>query len=135
MPQIRLVRAMGSLGFNDATGAVQAADGRWYVIEQAGRVLTFKEGDASATVFLDIRDRVTSGGETGLLGIALSPSFDQNGVFFLNYTTPSPLRTRIASYTSDRLAASTSTHTSARSGRVIGPTLRHNGCRTRLRTR
>ena len=35
----------------------------------------------------------------------------------------------------EHAAASTSTHTSARSGRVTGPTLRHNGCRTRLRTR
>jgi len=91
---------MGGLAFANMTGAVQAPDGRWYVLEQAGRVMTFREGDTRATVFLDIRDHVDFGGEKGLLGIALAPSFGQTGVFFLDYTRPAPLRTEIASFTS-----------------------------------
>src|SRR5205814_3342165 len=75
IPAVQLVRAFGGLSFTEMTGALQAADGRWYVVEQAGRILTFREGDARATVFLDIRDHVTSGGETGLLGLALAPDF------------------------------------------------------------
>ncbi|HEY8732211.1 MAG TPA: hypothetical protein VIN69_09580, partial [Candidatus Limnocylindria bacterium] len=70
IPEVRLVRAMSGLAFNSMTGAFQGPDGRWYVLEQPGRILTFREGDASATVFLDIRDHVEFGGEKGLLGFA-----------------------------------------------------------------
>ena len=105
IPQVRLVRAMGGLSFSSMTGAFQNADGRWYVVEQSGRILTFREGDASATVFLDIRDHVESGGEKGLLGFAFAPDFAQTGVFFVDYTRGGPLRTEIASFTSSGTVA------------------------------
>ena len=87
------------------TGAFQGPDGRWYVLEQPGRILTFREGDASATVFLDIRDHVDFGGEKGLLGFAFAPSFAQTGVFFIDYTRGGPLRTEITSFTSNGVVA------------------------------
>src|SRR2546428_9203597 len=96
---------MGTLTFNQMTGALQGADARWYVVEQPGRILTFREGDAAATVFLDIRDHVQSGGEMGLLGLALAPDFAQSGVFFVDYTRGGPLRTEIASFTSNGVVA------------------------------
>jgi len=105
IPQVRLQRAFGNLAFNSMTGAFQGPDGRWYVLEQPGRILTFREGDASATVFLDIRDHVEFGGEKGLLGFAFAPSFSQNGVFFLDYTRGGPLRTEITSFTSSGTVA------------------------------
>jgi glucose/arabinose dehydrogenase len=101
IPQIKLVRAMSGLAFNSMTGAFQGPDGRWYVLEQPGRILTFRDGDAAATVFLDIRDHVDFGGEKGLLGFAFAPTFAQTGVFFVDYTRPGPLRTEIASFTSN----------------------------------
>ncbi len=116
---------MDALTFANMTAAVQASDGRWYVLEQAGRVMTFREGDPSATVFLDIRDRVTSGGETGLLGIALAPDFDQSGVFFLDYTRGGPLRTQISSFTSDRLVASKASEVVVLE--IAQPYANHNG--------
>jgi glucose/arabinose dehydrogenase len=60
--------------------------GRFYLLEQVGRVLTFSSsGDASATVAIDLRDRVdASAQETGLLGIAFHPR-DATQVF-LSYT-------------------------------------------------
>ena len=93
-------KALGGLTFTQMTGAFQATDGRWYVLEQPGRILTFREGDARATVFVDIRDHVESGGEKGLLGFAFAPDFAQSGVFFVDYTRGGPLRTEIASFTS-----------------------------------
>ena len=96
---------MGGLAFNSMSGLFQALDGRWYVLEQAGRILTFREGDASATLFLDIRDHVESGGEKGLLGFAFAPDFAQSGVFFVDYTRGGPLRTQITSFTSNRVVA------------------------------
>ena len=105
IPQVRLVRAMGGLAFNSMTGAFQGSDGRWYVVEQPGRILTFREGDASATVFLDIRDHVEFGGEKGLLGFAFAADFARTGVFFVDYTRGGPLRTEIASFTSNGTVA------------------------------
>src|SRR5204863_10087098 len=109
IPQIRLARAMGGLAFNSMTGAFQRPDGRWYVLEQPGRILTFRDGDASATVFLDIRDHVESGGEKGLLGFAFAPDFARTGVFFVDYTRGGPLRTQIASFTSNGIVADATT--------------------------
>ena len=101
VPAVRLQRVMSGLAFNQMTGAFQAPDGRWYVLEQVGRIRTFREGDATGTVFLDIRDHVVSGGELGLLGFAMAPDFAQTGVFFVDYTRGNPLRTEIASFTSN----------------------------------
>jgi len=102
---VQLVKALGGLTFNSMTGAFQAPDGRWYVLEQPGRILTFREGDARATVFLDIRDHVEFGGEKGLLGFAFAPDFAQSGIFFLDYTRGGPLRTEITSFTSSNAVA------------------------------
>jgi len=60
--------------------------GRFYVVEQSGVVRTFRKGDRRSSVFVDIRDRVRSGGEMGLLGMAFHPDFPHNGVFYLSYT-------------------------------------------------
>ncbi len=58
------------------------------VVEQAGRIRRVDlYGGTPGAVFLDISERVTSGGETGLLGLALHPDFTRNGRFFVNYTT------------------------------------------------
>ncbi len=60
--------------------------GRFYVVEQGGVVRTLRLGDRRSTVFIDIRDRVRSGGEMGLLGMAFHPDFGRNGIFYLSYT-------------------------------------------------
>jgi uncharacterized repeat protein (TIGR03806 family) len=64
---------------------------RLFVVEQAGRLKVF-DNDASAssaTVFLDITDRVkTNFREQGLLGLAFDPDYATNGFFYLNYTAP-----------------------------------------------
>ena len=69
---------------------VQSAPGdraRLFVVEQAGRIRIVRAGGAvAAAPFLDIVDRVGSGGERGLLGLAFHPGFAQNGRFFVNYT-------------------------------------------------
>ncbi len=61
--------------------------GRLFVLEKGG-VIRIVQGDTlSATPFLDIRDRVASGGyEQGLLGLAFPPNHTETGFFFVNYT-------------------------------------------------
>ncbi|TXK24756.1 T9SS type A sorting domain-containing protein [Pontibacter qinzhouensis] len=71
-----------------------------YAVTQAGIIYTFPEDAAQATastVFLDITQRVTSGGERGLLGLAFHPEYPDNGFFYVNYTT-GDLVTRISRF-------------------------------------
>lgn len=49
--------------------------GRLFVAEQAGRIRIVSDGQLQPAPFLDITDRVTSGGERGLLGVAFPPGF------------------------------------------------------------
>jgi glucose/arabinose dehydrogenase len=54
-------------------------------VEQGGRIRIVRNGVVDATL-LDIRNLVVSGGERGLLGLALHPKFAQNGRIYVNYT-------------------------------------------------
>jgi len=62
-------------------------DARIFVIEQPGRIRIIKDGRLLDAPFLDLTDRVFSGGdEQGLLGLAFHPRFAENGRFFVDYT-------------------------------------------------
>ena len=89
---------------------------RVYVVEQGrglARVMTLQPGDAEATVFLDIDERVLKpGGEEGLTGLAFHPDYAANGRFFVYYTAADPLRTVLSEFArsaDDGLAADPST--------------------------
>ncbi len=60
--------------------------GVFYVVEQRGAVKVFSVNSKRSQLFIDIRDRVKSGGEMGLLGMAFHPEFEKNGRIFLSYT-------------------------------------------------
>lgn len=59
---------------------------RIFIVEQGGRIKILKNGSVLPTPFLNITDRVTGGGERGLLGLAFHPGYQSNGAFFVNYT-------------------------------------------------
>src|SRR5262249_18343373 len=59
---------------------------RLFVVEQGGLVRIVRDGTVLDTPFLDLSDRITSGGERGLLGLAFHPSYASNGRFFVDYT-------------------------------------------------
>ena len=65
-----------------------ARDGtrRLFIVEQAGTIRVTAIGGATHSLFLDIRSRVRSGGEQGLLGLAFHPSYSTNRRFFVHYT-------------------------------------------------
>jgi len=91
-------------GLASPVGLYQAPgdDTRWFVIEQAGRVRVFPNRSDASTLddFIDIRSRVVSGGELGLLGLAFHPNFATNRRVFLSYTTGSaPRVSRISQFT------------------------------------
>jgi glucose/arabinose dehydrogenase len=62
------------------------ADPRLFVIEQPGLVRIVRAGRLLPEPFLDIRDRVRSGGEQGLLSVAFHPRYRENGFFYVDYT-------------------------------------------------
>lgn len=49
-------------------------------------------------IFLDIRKKVLSGGEMGLLGLAFHPDYKRNGSYYVDYTTDNPRRTVISKF-------------------------------------
>jgi glucose/arabinose dehydrogenase len=62
---------------------------RVFVVEQAGRIVVVRGGTPVAQPFLDIRSKVTAGGEQGLLSMAFAPDYAQSGLFYVYYTEKS----------------------------------------------
>jgi uncharacterized repeat protein (TIGR03806 family) len=88
----QLQRAFSSVSFSNPILALQAPgdSSRWFVVEQAGRVLKFPNvASPTASTFIDITSRVASGGELGLLGMAFHPNFPVDRRVFLSYTAGS----------------------------------------------
>jgi aldose sugar dehydrogenase len=73
-------------------------DGRILILEKAGRVLVAGGGLLQTVVALDFRIFVDDGGEKGLLGITLHPTFASTGYLYLYYTTNVP-KNRISRFT------------------------------------
>ena len=59
---------------------------RLFVVEQGGTIRVIQRGRKRARPYLDIRDRVQSGGERGLLSMAFAPGYRQNHRFYVYYT-------------------------------------------------
>jgi glucose/arabinose dehydrogenase len=72
-------------GLRAPTAVTVGPQGRLFVAEQGGRVLTALPGRPPRTL-LDISAHVNSYFERGLLGIALDRKFARNGVLYLLYT-------------------------------------------------
>lgn len=100
--QYTLQNAFPNLSFNNAVFLTHAADStdRIFIVEQAGRIKVFPNSSnaSSAKEYLNITDRVSSGGEKGLLGLAFHPDYETNGYFYVNYTASNPERTVISRF-------------------------------------
>jgi glucose/arabinose dehydrogenase len=79
-------------GFDNPLGITNAGDERLFGIEQFGRIWVIENGEELDEPFLDISDQLPSGvfsggySEQGLLGLAFHPDYQDNGIFFINYT-------------------------------------------------
>jgi glucose/arabinose dehydrogenase len=104
--------------------------GRIFIVEQGGTIRVVQNGVLQAGNFLDLSDKVESGGEKGLLGLAFHPNFAANGRFFVDYTrrdTSGQLQTVIAEY-QDSPPSSNQASTNERIVLVIDqPFDNHNG--------
>ena len=63
-----------------------AGDRRQFIVERAGRIRILQDGQVLALPFLDIRARVATTGEGGLLSMAFHPQYAANGQYFIYYT-------------------------------------------------
>lgn len=93
-----LTEPFSSLTFDTPTGIANAGDGtgRLFVFEQSGRVYEVSSG--AKNLFIDISDKLVSGGERGLLGMAFHPDFESNREFFLHYSGKSDGRTVLSRF-------------------------------------
>jgi glucose/arabinose dehydrogenase len=62
------------------------SNSRQFVVEQGGRIRVIANGVVQATDFLDLRGAITSGGERGLLGMAVAPDYASSRRFYVNFT-------------------------------------------------
>jgi glucose/arabinose dehydrogenase len=102
-PAIQLSKVVAGLSAPTAIIAMPTTgDARLFVVEQAGtiRVVTAQK-NLDATPFLDIKSKVLSGGEMGLLGLAFHPQVADNNYFYINYIDKSR-NTIIARYSITR---------------------------------
>lgn len=76
-------------------------DTRLVVANQSGKVLAFapSAGVSTTRTIVDLASKIVSGGERGLLGLAMDPNFATNRFFYVDYTRTSDGATVIARYT------------------------------------
>ncbi len=104
---------------------------RLFIVEQVGRIRIVQNGVLLPTPFLDITDRVASGGEEGLLGLAFHPNYATNHYFYVDYTHTNTagdtLYTLIERYTTsaDSNVADSASHKLIL--RIVQPYSNHNG--------
>lgn len=118
-----------SLTFDQPVGMFQAPNdsSHWYVIEQGGTVRRFAIANPVAQLVLDLRGRVRSGGEMGLLGMAFHPDFPADPRVFVSYTTGDPLHSRVSSFLSPDAGATLDASSEQIVLEVDQPETNHNG--------
>lgn len=104
-------------------------DSRLFVVEQSGRIRIIDSTGLLVTQpFLNITDRVLSGGERGLLGLAFPSDYLSEGWFYVNYTSRPSGHTRISRF---RVNASNPNQADSSSEEVLltiyQPFSNHNG--------
>ena len=78
-------------GFTQPLFVTPAGDGsgRLFVVEQQGQIRVIEDGTILEEPFLNVSDLISRGSERGLLGLAFHPNFEENGLFYVNYTDTS----------------------------------------------
>jgi glucose/arabinose dehydrogenase len=111
-------------GFDSPTYVAAAPNerNRLYVVEQPGRIVAL-QGDRRWT-FLNIRNRVSDGGERGLLSVAFHPNYARNHRFYVDYTDTNG-DTRVVEFRSNGRVARL--RTARRLLYVKQPYANHNG--------
>jgi glucose/arabinose dehydrogenase len=86
LPKLELQKIVSDLSRPVYLTHAGDGSGRLFIVEQPGRILVHHNGTLLSMPFLDIRSKVSFGGERGLLSVAFHPKYASNGRFFVNYT-------------------------------------------------
>lgn len=97
---------------------------RRFVVERAGRIVLLRDG--RRTTFLDIRSRVQTGGESGLLSMAFHPDYARNRRYFVYYVADDGAIV-IAQFRADRSRNRTARGSGRRVLRQPHPRFNHKG--------
>lgn len=102
---LQLTDAFPALTFEKPVHLTHSGDNtnRIFVVEQTGYIKVFPNDSNVSTsqmnIFLNISSKISSSaGEEGLLGLAFHPNYSSNGYFYVNYTSPNPLKTIISRF-------------------------------------
>jgi len=97
LPRIELVKVFS--GLSKPVSLQSCNDNRIFIVEKGGKIkIGFPDGSVLDSNFLNISDKVLSGGERGLLGLAFPPDYKTSGMFYVNYTEKDEGNTIIARY-------------------------------------
>jgi uncharacterized repeat protein (TIGR01451 family) len=98
-PQVTVDQIVAS-GLDHPALVTYAGDGsaRLFILEQPGQIKIVQNGVVLSPSFLDLRAKVSYGGERGLLGLAFHPAYTTNGYFYVNYTRLSDGATVVERY-------------------------------------
>jgi glucose/arabinose dehydrogenase len=115
-------------GLRGPVDVVAADDGtdRIFVVQQEGQIRVVRDGALVDQPFLDIAERISAGGERGLLGLALHPDFPEDPRFFVDYTDVDG-DTVISSFTQSLDADSADPESERVLMRIGQPFPNHNG--------
>ena len=81
---LALARVVSGLQRPLWVGSAGDGSGRLFVLEQAGTIRVTRDGRLVSRPYLNIRDRVSAGGERGLLALAFAPTFARDGRFYVD---------------------------------------------------
>ncbi len=120
----RIARGLSSPVFITHSGD---NNGRLFVVEQTGRIRVIRKGVLQSAPFLDLRSKISTGGERGLLGLAFHPDYSWNRKFYVYYTDKSGTIV-IAQYLRSSTNASLAVSSSAKTVlKISHPASNHNG--------
>src|SRR5687767_11427706 len=89
---------------------------RLFIVERAGIIKVLQNGEAQATVFLDISAKVLADRLGGFVGLAFHPQFASNGRFFVHYVRQGDAAVVTAEY---RLSSGDSNRADAGSEKIL----------------
>ncbi|MEX0608415.1 MAG: PQQ-dependent sugar dehydrogenase [Balneolaceae bacterium] len=100
--QVTVVNAYPNLSFNSPIDYqyTSTTDSRVFAAERNGQLVVFQNNPETnnSQVFLNITDQVDTQGEGGLLGFAFHPEYNENGYFYIYYTTDDPFRSVLSRF-------------------------------------
>lgn len=101
--------------WSEAVGMEFTVDGRLFVWERGGRVWIVENGVKQPTPFIDIAEEVGGWRDFGLLGFALHPDFNNNGLFYLYYVVD---RHHLLNFGTPGYSSTTNEYFAATQGRI-----------------